>query len=102
MPAADAPTEPPAGAHVVGARVDGGLLALEGGEGRSWRAGDLVLKPGLDARFVDWLAVVGERVDTAGRFRLATPVAAPDGRLVVGGWCATTWMAGRGSRQPSV
>ncbi|MBW8827334.1 MAG: hypothetical protein JF603_13440 [Acidobacteria bacterium] len=86
---------PPA-AHVLDAfGVDrGALLALEGGEGSSWRAGEVVLEPGLDPRFAAWLAVVGGRVDTAGRFRLATPVAALDGRLVVGGWSATTWMAG--------
>jgi uncharacterized protein (TIGR02569 family) len=86
---------PPA-AHVLDAfGVDrGALVALDGGQGHSWRAGDLVLKPGLDPRFVAWLATVGERVEPAGRFRLATPVPALDGRWVVGGWSATTWMVG--------
>ena len=75
--------------------VDRGALAhLEGGEGTSWRAGDLVLKPGLDQRFVAWLASLGEQLDTGDRFRLANPVAALDGRFVVGGWSATAWMAG--------
>lgn len=86
---------PPA-AHVLDAfGVDrGALVALDGGQGHTWRADDLVLKPGLDARFVAWLATVGERVEPAGHFRLATPVAATDGRWVVGGWSATTWMVG--------
>jgi uncharacterized protein (TIGR02569 family) len=44
------------------------------------------------------MAEVGRRVDDADRVRLARPVAALDGRLVVGGWSATTWQ--RGAHRP--
>ena len=67
--------------------------ALAGGEGRSWRAADLVVKPCDDA--VEW-AWLGEHLPTVREdgFRLALPVQAGDGRWTVEGWCATTWLAG--------
>lgn len=67
---------------------------FDGGEGRSWRAGDLVLKP-LD-RSVDeleWEADLLTRVRTDG-FRLALPVRAAGGHLTADGWVATSFLAG--------
>lgn len=76
----------------------GSLEALEGGQHMTWRAADLVLKPGIPARLQAWLASVAERVRPAGGvgggFRFATPAPALDGRWVVGGWTATRWMEG--------
>jgi len=71
----------------------GSLVHLEGGQGYTWRAGDLVLKAGVEPRFVAWLCEVGGTIRPDG-FRLATQVPALDGRLVVGGWSATTWLDG--------
>lgn len=74
-------------------------VPLEGGERRSVRAGDLVLKP--DPGGSEW-AWLGEHLPTVREdgFRLALPVPAVDGRWVVDGWCAQTWGAGRHAETP--
>jgi uncharacterized protein (TIGR02569 family) len=66
---------------------------LHGGEGRSWRAGGVVLKPCADAAEWTWL---GERLPSVVQdgFRLALPVATTDGRWVVDGWCAQPLLEG--------
>ena len=68
--------------------------ALPGGAGRSWRVGPVVLKPGQDERLVAWTATFVRALDAGGRFRVAEHVAASDGRWVVDGWAATTWLDG--------
>jgi uncharacterized protein (TIGR02569 family) len=67
--------------------------ALESGEGGSWRAGDLVLKAAPSVDEWSWLGECLPTVREDG-FRLALPVPASDGRWVVDGWCAQTWLAG--------
>ncbi len=67
---------------------------LEGGEGRSWRAGDMVLKPDGPAPTVAWLADNVESVVDTASFRLARHVRAADGQVVVDGWTATMWLEG--------
>lgn len=95
MPAPDRPPD-----HVLDLFVaDGVLERLPGGRGTSWRAGDLVLSPGHDASG-SWLAPIQARlaVRLDGRFprllRLALPVPARDGALVVDGWAATRFEPG--------
>ena len=68
-------------------------IPLEGGEGRSWRAGDTVLKPCDDD--VEWVWL-GEWLPSLHQdgFRLALPVRARDDRWVVDGWSAQTAVAG--------
>jgi uncharacterized protein (TIGR02569 family) len=66
---------------------------LAGGQGTSVVVDGLVLKPGADAEETSWLAMVCKQVDPHG-FRLPAPVAATDGRLVVEGWSATTYVEG--------
>jgi hypothetical protein len=63
---------------------------LAGGTGRSWRVGDLVLKP-LDcaAREIPWQAELFVAIEENG-FRVARP--RPE---VIEGWTAWTWLAGR-------
>ena len=68
-------------------------MPLEGGEGRSWRAGDIVLKPCDDVVEWAWLGECLPRVHQEG-FRLALPVRAVDDRWVVDGWSAQTAVAG--------
>ncbi len=65
---------------------------LPGGQGTSWGAGALVLKPdGGPVR--EWWAEA--LVDVAPRgVRLATPVATRDGAWVCDGWSATRWVEG--------
>jgi len=69
-------------------------IRLKGGQGTSWRAGDIVLKPaqaGHDE--LTWWATtsVGVRCDG---FRLAKQLLADDGSAVVAGWSATDFLAG--------
>jgi uncharacterized protein (TIGR02569 family) len=67
---------------------------LRGGQGTSWRAGGIVLKP-IDGPLeaLAWQADELAAVPLDG-LRLATPVRAGDGRLVVGGWTARRWLEG--------
>ncbi len=88
-------------AHVLDLFVADGLLEpLAGGQGTSVRAGDLVLAPGRDETQLGWLAPVQARLavlldETVPRsIRLALPVPARDGRLVVDGWAATRFEPG--------
>ena len=66
---------------------------LPGGQGESYRAGDLVLKPAGMPEEVAWLGDVLGRLPERD-FRIARPVAATDGRWIVDGWAATSWVAG--------
>ncbi|WP_454048711.1 hypothetical protein [Cellulomonas sp. Marseille-Q8402] len=70
-------------------------IPLPGGQGTSWRAGAVVLKPadGEAADTARWLHAVSHRVE-AGDLRLALPRATPAGQVVVDGWSATPWLAG--------
>ncbi len=73
--------------------LDGAVEPLDGGQSTSFRAGDLVLKPQPDEALVTWHAQLCDRV-TASGFRLPAPVRSGDGRLVVDGWYATTFVTG--------
>jgi uncharacterized protein (TIGR02569 family) len=67
---------------------------LAGGQGISWVAGGLVLKPGGGPVHAWW----GEALDdvTAVGFRLATPVRTLHGTWSWEGWSATRWVDGAG------
>lgn len=64
----------------------------EGGEA-SWRVGDVVLSPVADHARAAWSANVRETLDVEG-VRLARPVRSSDGRYVVSGWRADTYITG--------
>jgi uncharacterized protein (TIGR02569 family) len=71
------------------------LERLAGGQGTSWRAGDLVFKPAdLQVAELQWLAEVLSTVECDG-FRVARPRLAVDGSLRADGWFATEYVAGR-------
>jgi hypothetical protein len=75
--------------------ADQPLVALDGGQGTSWLAGDLVLKPaGLDVLELAWLADVYSGIACDG-FRIARQRRADDGSVCVDGWCATEYLAGQ-------
>lgn len=79
--------------HVLRAfGVDGPPRPLPGGEGRSFSAGGLVLKPGAGP-VLDWLADALADVHED-EFRLAAPVRSRDGTWSVAGWSATRWVDG--------
>ncbi|MCU1472984.1 TIGR02569 family protein [Amnibacterium sp.] len=71
-------------------------VRLPGGRGTSWRAGELVLKPAPSGALptIEWLDRVAPSVSARARLRLAVPVRAADGALVVDGWSATRWLPG--------
>ena len=53
-----------------------------------------MLKPADDERTVAWLGPFLTGLDTGGRFRVAPPIVATDGRWTVEGWSATPWLEG--------
>lgn len=63
-------------------------VVLPGGQGRTWRAGGIVLKPGGMAAETIWVAEVLSELAQTPRFRVARPVRAVDGGWVVQGWQA--------------
>lgn len=88
------PQSPP---HAVLAAfgVVGEPLPLEGGRGSSWLVDDLVLKPlDLSAQELAWQGEVFVSISCDG-FRVARPLSARDGSLVVDGWCAWERVEGR-------
>jgi uncharacterized protein (TIGR02569 family) len=70
-------------------------MPLGGGQETAWRSGDVVLKP-LDMAEAElaWQAEVLGALDCDG-FRVARPLQAADGSLVVDGWCAWEALEGR-------
>ncbi|WP_250034741.1 hypothetical protein [Paractinoplanes maris] len=68
--------------------VDGPARALAGGQGTSWRAGDLVFKPDAGPG-VAALADV-----RSAEFRLAAPARTREGFSDCAGWSATRWVEG--------
>ncbi len=91
--------EPPADRVLDLFAAEGVLERFKGGQGTSWRAGDLVLSPGHDESEA-WLALIqarlAVRLDEASprSIRLVLPVPARDGNLTVGGWSATRFEPG--------
>jgi uncharacterized protein (TIGR02569 family) len=79
--------EPPA--HVRAAFGATGIPVREpGGQGRTWRAGDRTLKPCAEPVEAAWIADVLSSLAPSERFRVARPVASPEGEWVVSGWQA--------------
>jgi uncharacterized protein (TIGR02569 family) len=66
---------------------------LAGGQQRSWRAGDAVLKPCDDAAEAEWLGGVLSTLREDG-FRIARPIRSREGGYVADGWCAAAFVAG--------
>jgi uncharacterized protein (TIGR02569 family) len=88
----------PSAAIVAAFGATGAPEPLDGGQGGSWRAGDVVLKPlDLTESELTWQAQVLGAIRCDG-FRLAPPRLAADGSLVVDGW--TAWDAMDGHHEP--
>lgn len=68
-------------------------VRLLGGQGTSWRVGDVVLKPQADAGFQQWLGTEVAAIRQQG-FRLPGVRRAFDGAWVVEGWAAQSAMPG--------
>jgi uncharacterized protein (TIGR02569 family) len=74
--------------------TDGRPELLSGGQARTWRCGNIVLKSVADPAEASWLANTFEQLDVPG-VRLARPVRSSDGRWVVSGWSAQRFVSGR-------
>jgi uncharacterized protein (TIGR02569 family) len=87
-------TPPPA--HVIAAFGLTGVGGdqLDGGQGRTWRFGDVVLKPVENAVEAAWVASTFDTLRVSG-IRVARPIRSSDGRWVVGGWSAQRFVSGR-------
>ena len=66
---------------------------MKGGQGRSWRCGNIVIKPAGEPAEASWLANTFEQLQVTG-VRLARPVRSSDGRWVVSGWSAQRFVSG--------
>jgi uncharacterized protein (TIGR02569 family) len=87
------PFPPPAVLAAFGA-AGSRPVPLAGGQGVSWFAGDVVVKPvDVAPEELAWQAQVFSEIPPAG-FRLARPRRTSDGSLCVDGWCATEYVAG--------
>ena len=72
-------------------------MLLAGGQGSSWRADEVVLKPvDLGGPELEWQAELFGSISCDG-FRVARPLRARDGSFVVAGWCA--WQAVKGGHE---
>ena len=71
---------------------------LTGGQGTSWRVGQIVLKPGVDPRYQEWLGAVVAGMEQRG-FRLPTVRRAEDGAWVVLRWGAQAFLPGSTVRE---
>jgi len=72
------------------------LAPLAGGQGRSWRAGLVVLKPksGDGPEAIEWLSGFVAAMNPGGAFRVAAPVPSSAGEWTVDGWQASNWLEG--------
>jgi len=69
-------------------------VPLGGGQGTSWRAGDLVLKPTeADADELEWQIGLHSQISHDG-FRLARTRRAADGSVTFDGWSAAEYLSG--------
>ncbi|HEY4454943.1 MAG TPA: TIGR02569 family protein [Pseudonocardiaceae bacterium] len=69
-------------------------VQLSGGQGRSWRAGRVILKPVEFLAEALWRAQVLDKLAESTEFRVARPVRAADGAWVVDGWEASLVVEG--------
>lgn len=80
-------------ASVLAAWGVGRPRRLDGGQGRSFAADGLVLKPAGDPEQAVWLAEVLHSLDVDG-VRVTRPVRSATGEWVVDGWSAWEWLEG--------
>lgn len=66
---------------------------LQGGEGTTFRSGDVVLKPAARADEAQWVAHVYNTLEPRG-FVVPRPIASRDGGWVYGGWTAWQYLEG--------
>jgi uncharacterized protein (TIGR02569 family) len=68
-------------------------VRLPGGQGTTWRAGPVILKPADSVQAGRWFAEVYDTLTGPG-FRVPRPVRADSGDWVAGGWTGWQWVPG--------
>lgn len=89
-------TSPPAASVQKAFGCSGKLIHLRGGEGTSYKCGDIVLKPATDELQVEWFGRISPSIKQVG-FRLARPVISSKGSWSYQGWQAFTYEPGGGA-----
>lgn len=75
--------------------LTGAAAPLVGGQGRTVRVGEVVLKPVDGAEDeVEWVVSVLENLPPNRGFRVPGPIRAADGRCIVEGWTASEFLVG--------
>src|SRR5688572_19121092 len=77
--------------------VTGPAVRLAGGQGLSWRVGEVVLKPHVEPGFQEWLGTEVAAIEQHG-FRLPAVRRALDSAWVVEGWAAQAAVPGSTQR----
>jgi uncharacterized protein (TIGR02569 family) len=86
---------PPPGNVITAFGGSGDPEPLAGGQGMSWRLGEIVLKPiDMAEDELEWQAEVLPSLRADG-FRVSSPKRTGDRLLVVDGWCAWEYVAGQ-------
>jgi uncharacterized protein (TIGR02569 family) len=86
--------------HVLAAFGATGVPVREaGGQGRTWRVGDRILKPCDEPVEAAWTADVLSTLEPSAQFRVARPIAARAGGWIDSGWQA--WHVVSGQPDPS-
>jgi uncharacterized protein (TIGR02569 family) len=70
---------------------------MAGGQEKTYRAGDLVLKPAVDDDETNWTAALYLAIECDG-FRVPRPIRARTGRFVFRGWQAWAYLPGKEAR----
>ena len=73
-------------------------VCLPGGQGETFRCGDVVLKPCRNVIEANWIARIHREIQQVG-FRLPQPVQPSGGEWIVDGWEAWTFVGGHHSRE---
>lgn len=89
------PAPPPDDEVLAAFGTHGPPELLAGGENRSYRCGDLVLKVHDEGEQTEGLLDLESRLPSTRAFRTARPVRAADGRWVWRGWAAREYLEGR-------
>ena len=88
------PSSLPVGSQVLDAfGCSGSAVLLHGGEGRAYRAGNIVLRQEDDDVEANYIADVFSTIEPNG-FRISRPIRNQDGGWLAGGWSAWTFLEG--------
>ncbi len=94
MSASDLDSGPPSAEVLASFGVSDAPRPLEGGQGLTFQAGDVVMKRVDDKAAANWIANTLSSLPEAG-FRVARPVKTITGDWLVGQWTAWEWVEGR-------